>query len=143
MRLKSFAARRHIVLLVFFIYAAFLAGRSKEKRAQLVNSTYISSTFGHDAKTLDLQWVKNLTNLKHQRTKFAVVVLMREEDLVTSRWMGDGKVEDTTIFLLSDYMNVNSLHKVGGNMYGLTVQSNATRDAGACNICWKRGTIAC
>ena len=68
---------------------------------------------------------------------------MREEDLVTRRWMGDGKVEDTTIFLLSDNMNVNSLHKVGGNMYGLAIQSNATRDAGAYNICQERGTIAC
>lgn len=59
---------------------------------------------------------------------------MREEDLVTRRWMGEGKSEETTIFLLSDGKNVNSLQKVVGNMYGLTVLSNASRDAGACNF---------
>lgn len=142
MKLNSYTCGR-IVLQAFLFYAVFLVGSSVEYRAQWANNTFSSSTFGHNDMTVDLQWVKNLTNLKHQSTKFAVVVLMREENLLTRRWMGDKRVESTTIFLLSDDMNVNSLHKVGGNMYGLNIQSNTTRDAGACNICWKRGTVAC
>ena len=99
MKLNSYAACGHVVLPAFLFFAVFLVGNSVEKRAQWANSTLLSSTFGHDAKTLDLQWIKNLTTLKHQRTKFAVVVLMQKEEFVTRRWMGDGRVDDTTIFL--------------------------------------------
>ena len=102
-----------------------MVGRSVGKCAQWANSTFLSSTFSHDAKTLDLQWVKYLTTLKHSRTKYAVVVHVWEVDLITRRWMGDGRVEDTTIFLHSDDVNVNCLDKVGSNMYGLTVAKAA------------------
>lgn len=112
-------------------FAIFLVGKDVGHRAQRANSTSIGRTFDHDVGD---QWMKNLTNLEHQRTKFAVVVLMREEDLVTRRWMGEGGAKNTTIFLLSDGMNVNSLQKVSGNVYGVTVQSNMTRDAGDCNF---------
>ena len=116
------------------LYTVFLLGRgvgihTEQAKSQL-NSTSLG-TFHHDAKPLELQWAKNLTKLKHQRTKFAVSVLMREEDLVTRRWMGDKRVEDTTLFLFSDGNDINSLQKVDRNTYGLTIQSNLSRDAGA------------
>ena len=123
-----------ILLPAILFFAVFLAGKGVGHRAQQDTHKFISSTSDHDAKALDLQWVKNLTNLKHRRTKFAVVFLMREEDLVTRHWMGEGKLEETTIFLLSDGKNVNSLQNVGGNIYGLTVQSNTSKNAGACNF---------
>ena len=117
------------------LYTVFLLGRGVEIHMQLAksnsNSSIIKMLSNHDEKPLELQWAKNLTKLKHQRTKFAVSVLTREEDLVTRRWMGDKRVEDTTIFLLSDGVDVNSLQKVDGSMYGLTVKSNTARDAGA------------
>ena len=131
--LKSFTKCGLAILPAFMLYAVFLFGRGVENHMQQANSKLNSTivvTF-HDAKQLDLQWAKNLTKLKHQRTKFAVSVLTREEDLVTRRWMGDKRVEDTTIFLLSDGVDVNSLQKVDGSMYGLTVKSNTARDAGA------------
>ena len=99
------------------------------------NSSIIKMLSNHDEKPLELQWAKNLTKLKHQRTKFAVSVLMREEDLVTRRWMGDTRVEDTTLFLFSDGIDVNSLQKVDRNMYGLTIQSNTPRNEGAWIYC--------
>ena len=99
------------------------------------NSSIIEMLSNHDEKPLELQWAKNLTKLKHQRTKFAVSVLMREEDLVTRRWMGDKRVEDTTIFLFSDGIDVNSLQKVDRNTYGLTIQSNMPRNEGAWIYC--------
>ena len=131
---KAQVTSGRILLPAIFFIAVFLAGSGVGRRAQRGKSAVIDSTFDHDAKALDLQWVKNLTNLNHQRTKFAVVFLMRVEDLVTRRWMGEGKSNKTTIFLLSDGKDVNSLQKVVGNMYGLTVLSNASRDAGACNL---------
>ena len=117
------------------LYTVFLLGRGVEIHMQLAksnsNSSIIEMLSNHDEKPLELQWAKNLTKLKHQRTKFAVSVLMREEDLVTRRWMGDKRVEDTTLFLFSDGNDINSLQKVDRNTYGLTIQSNLTRDAGA------------
>ena len=117
------------------LYTVFLLTRGVEIRMQQAksnsNSTIVKMLFNHDKNQLDLQWAKNLTNLKHQKTKFAVSVLTREEDLFTMRWMGDKRVKDTTIFLFSDGNDINSLQKVDRNTYGLTIQSNLTRDAGA------------
>lgn len=125
-------------VLLFFklllVYGVFLVGRDVENHSRLPNSILNStaSTMTFDTRQLDGQWVKNLTKLSYRKTKLAISVLMREKDFVTMRWMVDERVKDTTIFLLSDGVDVNSLQKVDRNMYGITLQSNTTREAGAC-----------
>jgi len=102
---------------------------SKLLKEYQYNST--ANTFNQDTKHYDLQWVQNLTNLRHERTKFAVGVLMKDEDFTRLHWMGDGGVKDTTIFFVTDSIDLNSVQKLDDNMYGLTFQSNTTKEAGA------------
>ena len=78
-------------------------------------------------------WSSNLTDIHHHPTKYAIGILMVEADFVTFQWMDDDSLQDTTIFLVHDDDDFDSLREVGSRMYGLSVNSTSARDAGACN----------
>lgn len=143
MILKSISVHRNYFVKASVILTIFLLGAGVGTHVQRLNYSLDSKllkeyqynstagTFDHDTKHYGSQWVQNLTDLRHERTKFAVGILMKDEDFTRMHWMGDGRVKDTTIFFITDSIDLNSVQKLDGDMYGLSFQSNTTRDAGA------------
>lgn len=143
MMLISISVHQKNIVIATVILTVFLVGTGVGSYIQRDNNSFDSKllkeyqynstaiTFNHDTKHYGSQWVQNLTNLRHERTKFALGVMMKDEDFTRMHWMGDGGVKDTTIFYITDRIDLNSVQKLDDNMYGLTFQSNTTRDAGA------------
>lgn len=82
----------------------------------------------------DPQWPL-MIDIQQRPTKYAIGVLMVDEDLVTFSWMGDERLNDTTIFLVHDDDDFNSLREVEPRIYTVSISSNASKAAGAYHHC--------
>lgn len=103
--------------------------------AQPLNDTSLGSNAESPADEeylveLDPQW-SLMIDIQQRPTKYAVGVLMVDEDLVTFSWMGDERLNDTTIFLVHDDDDFNSIREVEPRIYTLSISSNASKSAGA------------